>query len=338
MNGTVDPKRMEKTEDDRRALVLWLALALSGSVHVLLYLVPWTLPAPVGRPVIDRTRSVVFMDAVGNGEASGEPAGEALAASAGPGATTPSDARPATPESREPREASVRRPRRPPVPPAAAPSTAPTPPTATETPQPETAESAMTEREPETSETTEATALPPSELANQLFLEELMRRAPLPGLGGSGGATGSGSGAGAGGSGCADPILGTWRARRYDLALGRHVVFTLRLTERQGSRVEGTILNRSWSGGRSQRSPPRCAPGVSDHTVTMPARGRLVGDSFRLDALSHRRTNHCFDEGLWMYNLDHFTGTVEGDTFRAVNNDGGHERNSPYTFERISCH
>ncbi len=37
------------------------------------------------------------------------------------------------------------------------------------------------------------------------------------------------------------------------------------------------------------------------------------------------------------YNLDHFTGTIRGNRFLAVNNDGGRDVNAPYSFRRTSC-
>ena len=55
------------------------------------------------------------------------------------------------------------------------------------------------------------------------------------------------------------------------------------------------------------------------------------------EASSFTRVAHCDDPGF-EYNLDHFTGTASGDRFRAVNNDGGHEVDTPYVFERIACH
>lgn len=174
----------------------------------------------------------------------------------------------------------------------------------------------------------------PEQTANNLFLDALMARGNV-GEGRAG--SGDGAGGGEGGGDCSDPIVGTWRARRYDRLHGRHAIFTIRITHREGERLEGTIINRAWSGGPLQTSPPRCSPGVFDHTVTMPARGRFTGREFRMDAQSHRRTEHCIDSGLWLYNLDHFTGRLDDGELRTVNNDGGIEVNSPYRFRRVSC-
>lgn len=329
---------MERTDDDPRRRILWMALLFSGAVHVAAYLAPWTPPAPTLRlaRTLDTPRAFVSIDAVADGEESG---GRALS-SATPNVAPQRLAALIPRQNVAPPSGPDAAPRRPAARPLRRPLRAPH--TSVAHGERREAPSAPLDTAEPTEEHTEAAdpgvrahgSLLPEDAANQQFLEELMRRPPLAGLGGAG----DGTGGETGGRGCPDPVVGTWRARRYDGALGRHVVFTLRITAHDGSRLEGTILNRSWSGSRSERHPPRCAPGVSDHTVTMPARGRLVGGSFRLDALSHRRTNHCFDVGLWMYNLDHFTGTLDGDTLRVVNNDGGHERNSPYVFERIACH
>ncbi|MAQ17994.1 MAG: hypothetical protein CMN30_24755 [Sandaracinus sp.] len=134
---------------------------------------------------------------------------------------------------------------------------------------------------------------------------------------------------------CPDPVLGTWRARRYDPVQGKRAEFLLRVTEREGERVRGRITLRAWSG--DTESPPRCAPGSWFHTVRMPATGRFEDGRLRFDALSFQRVSHCSDPGF-AYNLDHFTGTVSGDGLRAVNNDGGHEVDTPYRFQRIACH
>ena len=177
----------------------------------------------------------------------------------------------------------------------------------------------------------------PEETANELFLEALMNRGN-GGQGNVGGGTGTGGGGEAGGGGeCADPILGTWRAKRYDSGHRRHATFTIRITHREGERLDGTITLRAWSGGPLQTSPPRCEPGVWDHTVRMRGHGRFNGREFRMDGEAHRRTTHCMDMGIWMYNLDHFTGHLQNGVLDTVNNDGGHEVNSPYRFRRVSC-
>ncbi len=69
----------------------------------------------------------------------------------------------------------------------------------------------------------------------------------------------------------------------------------------------------------------------------MPARGRFADGRLSFEGTAFTRVAHCVDPGF-RYNLDHFTGAVSGDDFRAVNNDGGHEVDTPYTFERIACH
>ncbi|MEZ4248897.1 MAG: hypothetical protein R3B99_11720 [Polyangiales bacterium] len=155
-------------------------------------------------------------------------------------------------------------------------------------------------------------------------------------------ARGDGAGGG-GGDGCADPVVGTWRARRYDEEgtgpdrLGHHASFTIRIASHEGERLEGAITLRAWSGDASETSPPRCRTGHYDHTVRMRATGSLEGDRFRMDALDHVRTEHCIDFGRWSYNLDHFRGRLDGESLDLVNNDGGREVNAPYRFRRVSC-
>lgn len=172
-------------------------------------------------------------------------------------------------------------------------------------------------------------------LSDADFIAGLIDR---PGGSASGGMGGAGA---SGGAGCDDPILGTWRARRYDRRRAKHATFTLRITGREGGALRGTIHLRSWGGGAAgaptQSSPPRCQPGVFDHTVRMPARGALHGDEVDFEALAHTRVVHCMDFGRWIYHLDHFRGRVSGDRLEAVNNDGGAEVDTPYTFRRVSC-
>lgn len=144
------------------------------------------------------------------------------------------------------------------------------------------------------------------------------------------------------GSGCPDPIAGTWRARRYDTTRGRWGVFTLYI-ERPGSgagrpsaALRGRIRLHAWTGPRSGRTPPRCGPGVYEHSVRMPATGAFDGERFHFEASSFERVTHCMD-ARFDYNLDRFTGRVEGDVLAVVNNDGGHEVDAPYRFRRLSC-
>jgi len=158
------------------------------------------------------------------------------------------------------------------------------------------------------------------DLSNEEFLDALMASSgparPQPGA-------------------CPDPVVGTWKARRFDPDMSKQAEFLLRIREHADGRLSGRITLRAWSGRTSR--PPRCAPGVFFHTVRMPARGRFTGGRLSFEGTSFTRTAHCIDPGF-RYNTDHFTGAVSGDTFRAVNNDGGHEVDTPYTFERIACH
>ena len=162
--------------------------------------------------------------------------------------------------------------------------------------------------------------------SDNAFLDTLLARS-----------TGGGAGAGGrGGAGCPDGVEGLWRARRYNRERGRWGVFTLDV-RRDGSALTGTIVLHSWTGGPDDDQPPRCGPGVYEHTVRMNASGRLDGDDFRFDARDHRRTVQCMEAERFAYNLDHFRGTLRGNRILSVNNDGGWEVNSPYTFRRVAC-
>lgn len=175
----------------------------------------------------------------------------------------------------------------------------------------------------------EAQTQAPSEGEGQsadAFLDSLIARAD-----------GRGDGAGgAGGAGCPDPIAGIWRARRFNRVRGTWGVFTLKI-ERDGAALTGAITLHSWTGDSRDRHPPPCAPGIFEHTVVMNADGRLEGRHVRFDARDHRRTVQCMSAGRFAYNLDHFTGTLATNRILAVNNDGGWEVNTPYTFRRVSC-
>lgn len=319
----------EGTRDDELRLVAWGALIASLGAHLALYfLITPFWPGPVHST---NEPSWMVMDGLGEGmgdevspEESGEAGGDLL------------ESEPIAPVDRTPEDLRVEQ----------EPAESITEITAVEDDtDPDVVDVEETEEPDEEIERVETQApsdevrdIPsPEETANELFLEALMNRGN-GGQGNVGAGTGTGGGGDAGGDGeCADPILGTWRARRYDRLHSRHATFTFRITHREGNRIEGTIINRAWSGGPLQTSPPRCTPGMFDHTVTMPATGRFNGREFRLDAQSHRRTVHCIDTGMWLYNLDHFTGTMREGVLHTVNNDGGVEVNSPYRFRRISC-
>jgi hypothetical protein len=163
--------------------------------------------------------------------------------------------------------------------------------------------------------------------SDDAFIDGLMARA-----------TGRGDGAGGrGGAGCPDAVAGTWRAQRYSRERGRWGVFTLRVERDHDEALSGTITLHSWTGGPADDRPPRCAPGVFEHVVRMNATGRLVGRDFRFEGRDHRRTIRCMSEERWAYNLDSFTGTLAANRIVSVNNDGGWEVNTPYTFRRVAC-
>jgi hypothetical protein len=308
------------TQDDEREDRRWLWLAIPGSV-VLHALVVLALPDHHARSnaLVRAVRDDVWLDApTGALGARGTEDPHEVAAGA-PGA--PSDEADAPPvrSSTTRREVASSR---------ESDATSAEPGEATS--DPNGAESSEATSDPNGAESSEANGADGAGgLSNDAFLDGLLAR-------------GDGAGGG-GGDGCADPVVGTWRARRYDEEgtgpdrLGHHASFTIRITSHEGERLEGAITLRAWSGDASETSPPRCRTGHYDHTVRMRATGSLEGDRFRMDALDHVRTEHCIDFGRWSYNLDHFRGRLDGESLDLVNNDGGREVNAPYRFRRVSC-
>lgn len=295
----------------RHPLAAGLALLGSCAAHAGAWSAMWALPAGA-LPVAgsgDAGRSWLAVATL-PGPATGGPGADDPGA--GPPAADRPSAPPASPAVRHPAPRPPRPARRDPAPPSPD-EGLPVPP----------AEDASEAAEP-------SGARGETEPSDEAFLEALMARSAARGVRGVDGA----SPARLGGGGCPDRIEGTWKARRYHPD-GRWGVFTLRIA-REGRRLTGRITLHAWNGGPQDRRPPRCAPGRWEHTVRMPAEGRLDGDAVRFDALRFTRRSHCTDPGFG-YNLDHFTGTVEGDRLDAVNNDGGLEVDTPYDFRRIAC-
>jgi outer membrane biosynthesis protein TonB len=315
----VVPRSKKSADESLQRAVAVMAIFLSGGAHAAAYILVallTTAAGPSGSPD-EGDGSVLDIAMVGGGTEPLAEAGEEEETP--PPSPPPQEAAPAAPEIAPPRPRRER-------PPEPEPEPVAEPEPVEEPAEPEAAEATSPE---------DGTGLDPESVAREAFIESLMEQHR-----GAGGAAGSGAsedqeGGGGSGLGCSDPFSGTWQARRYRGSQDHWVVFTARLSG-SGSSLSGTLTYRSWNGGPSQRRPPPCGPGVFDDTVFMRARGSIHGNQARIDAVSYSRTSHCMDFGFG-YNLDHFTGTVEGDRFNAVNNDGGMDIDEPYVFRRISC-
>lgn len=136
-------------------------------------------------------------------------------------------------------------------------------------------------------------------------------------------------------TGCPDPLVGLWTARRYDgVKWYEHRISF----DRRAGTVYCHQESRSWPGLAGDTAPPRCpAGGFAFHQVLLTC--ELVSELPQLEVRSvaidvQRHT--CADE-FPGYNLDHFTGTLDGNTWTTVNNDGGDDVDKPYRFHRLRC-
>jgi hypothetical protein len=135
-----------------------------------------------------------------------------------------------------------------------------------------------------------------------------------------------------------DRIVGTWRATKW--LRGWHNVRTMQIRRAGGDQIEGRIVGLWWDGAQNQRRPPPCAPYQTAYQVSEPSRGHFIGG----DRVSFRAASYRIDRAICgsppsVYNLDHFTGTLDPRRaiIRAVNNDGRAARNDDYVFRRVSC-
>lgn len=135
---------------------------------------------------------------------------------------------------------------------------------------------------------------------------------------------------------CEDPVAGTWMTQDYDDRYGDWYIFTMHV-QRKGTDLVGDIEAHSWDGSTSDTKPPSC-DGRSHWTVGMSARGSLLADgSMHFGGTSWHTDKLLCGAGPWGYNLDHFTGTLDGSHFSSVNNDGGRMIDRASPFRRISC-
>ena len=142
---------------------------------------------------------------------------------------------------------------------------------------------------------------------------------------------------------CTDDIEGLWISHQYDPRYNDWTQFFLDIRRVEDSETDlvGTIRNHSWDGGPELEEPGPCV-GNFRYEVSMEARGRFDewsvefwGTAWQLDGILCGRM-----PGLWHYNLDNFSGTVDFEIqeFQSVNNDGGRAVDDPTVFRRIECY
>ncbi len=140
---------------------------------------------------------------------------------------------------------------------------------------------------------------------------------------------------------CDDPVVGEWRAKKYEDRYGNWFAVTLEVRRAApGSNLlTGRILARLWYASARDVEPPPCSPAVfRDYEVEMPATGTAEGNQIRFGARSYQiRAVHC--GRVEHYNPDNFSGTIDPaiQEFQSVNNDGGRAVNDPMVFRRVRC-
>lgn len=140
---------------------------------------------------------------------------------------------------------------------------------------------------------------------------------------------------------CADPIVGTWRAKvwRSESAVWDRVTVSV---VRHQVQLSGWIWVESWDGDADQLEPPTCADGSPQlERWQQRMRGSLIGTTAELLGSRPRMlAGACEPPGTGdTYRPDHFTGEVATDAELLImtNDDGGVDRGRPHHFQRISC-
>jgi hypothetical protein len=138
---------------------------------------------------------------------------------------------------------------------------------------------------------------------------------------------------------CADPIAGVWRERsfRADMMDWHEFTLTIERSAPIGGGITGTIDVQFWGGSSDDPLPSVCddgTPAVSTGQMT-------AGGTFRDGKLDFQgvtlKTELACVGGEAAYFIDHFTGVVSNGLLHTVNNDGGSDKDRPYTFRRIAC-
>jgi len=133
---------------------------------------------------------------------------------------------------------------------------------------------------------------------------------------------------------CDDAVAGTWIAdeyRRDHHDWIEHELHAARAVD--GYIVEHTARVRS--GDERGHAAMGCAPDAIEFDTV--GRATLDGDRLRVWGTSLLTTRARCDGTTQTYDLDSFSGTLAGETFDSVNNDGNTAVNRPYHFRRIAC-
>lgn len=136
---------------------------------------------------------------------------------------------------------------------------------------------------------------------------------------------------------CDHAVKGTWVANEYRADQRDWVEHTIHIADL----APGTDLHevdhvaRVRSG--NERGPTKldCMPDAMEFKTV--GRAELGGDQLGVYGTRLVSTSAACDGTSATYSLDAWTGTVSGNTFDAVNNDGNTAVNRPYRFHRISC-
>lgn len=130
-------------------------------------------------------------------------------------------------------------------------------------------------------------------------------------------------------------MAGRWHARRW--ITGEWIEHRVTLT-RQGGRLACAQEFRAWFGDRNATVPPRCPDGgFSYYRVLLDCDAQQRGDALEVRSATVRDLRHTCGGNLSRYNLDHLTGTVDGNQWDATNNDGADDIDARYRFVRLSC-
>jgi hypothetical protein len=138
---------------------------------------------------------------------------------------------------------------------------------------------------------------------------------------------------------CADPVAGTWMTQQYDAGFQDWYVFTVQIERGAEGALTGNIEAHSWDGDAHQDTAPESCDGRSHWFVSMPATGTIEGNLVQFGATSWRPEASLCGRipGPGEYNLDQFTGALDGGRYLSVNNDGGRMKDAPSPFRRVAC-